>query len=633
MPEGPLRIVGAPGFSDPIIGPKYGYFKDKSFDAKLLVLPEGSWWPAIAAGGHDIGGGTGVFRAYYGVASKKLDTLDLTLGYGGERIDGVFGGARWTPRGLRDWSLVAEYDAFDYKRDQGSAESGAGQYRKGAAAGIEYRQSWWGVKAFTAHGHAGVNAYVSLPLQEREFAPKIDEPPPYTRINPRPTEEQWRDDPEHRARLGRALQAQDFRGISLGYAHGRLEAALTNRRISSMPRAVGRAARTLLSFAPLEVRELRVTYLQGTLPLATYTFTDARLLLRYFNGMASREQLAPSVEIQYAEPARANAEQDTKEALQAFAEPLPQALVLGPKDADLIALDSENLAGGRLRVRPGLAVYFNDPSGAFRYDIAAVGEYARPIAHRTFFEAQTWLSLVEDISDVTTPSNSELPHVRTDVAEYKRGSRFKLTRLLVNRFFHPGSRVYTRASAGIYEEMFGGFGGQVLYLGRDGGWAFDLSSDWVKQRDFEGWFGFRDYSTLTTIASLNYRLWAGLTATLRAGRFLARDEGVRFELKRRFASGWEIGGWYTRTNGHDITSPGSPSNPYHDKGIIVRMALDTMFTKDNQAVAGFALAPWTRDVGQMVDSPGDLYRHFERRVVQMHARDGLERFGDREDDR
>ena len=32
-----------------------------------------------------------------------------------------------------------------------------------------------------------------------------------------------------------------------------------------------------------------------------------------------------------------------------------------------------------------------------------------------------------------------------------------------------------------------------------------------------------------------------------------------------------------------------------------------MLTKDTQAGAGFKLAPWTRDVGQMVESPGDLY--------------------------
>jgi membrane-associated phospholipid phosphatase len=62
------------------------------------------------------------------------------------------------------------------------------------------------------------------------------------------------------------------------------------------------------------------------------------------------------------------------------------------------------------------------------------------------------------------------------------------------------------------------------------------------------------------------------------------------------------------------------------------MPLETMMTRDTQALAGFAIAPWTRDVGQMVVSPGDLYSILERPVQQMHLRDGLSRFGDRDDD-
>jgi hypothetical protein len=62
------------------------------------------------------------------------------------------------------------------------------------------------------------------------------------------------------------------------------------------------------------------------------------------------------------------------------------------------------------------------------------------------------------------------------------------------------------------------------------------------------------------------------------------------------------------------------------------MALDWSLTYDTQQSATMSLSPWTRDVGQMVASPGDLYRLLERPVVQMHEHDGLRRFGDRWDD-
>ncbi len=630
------RIYHVPGFAgtpqDPNFGRGYGDFKDKAFDAKLLVLPERGIWPAIAFGAQDIGGGTSLFRAPYAVASKQLGELDLSAGYGGRRIDGLFGGARWAPAAAPNWSLVAEYDAYNYKRDPFSDLSGAASYRKEPAVGVEYRREWFGVKAFSSHGYLGFNTYVNVPLEQREFVPKLDEPAPYTKINPRPTEEQWHDDPAHRARLARALAEQDFRDIRIGYRNGRLEARLTNTRISSMPRAVGRAARTLLSFAPLEVREIRITYAQGTLPVATYTFINVPLLQRYFNGLASRDSLAPYVAIEYAKLEERREEADRSETLAAFEEPLPEGIVVARDGADFVALRGANVLGGRVRVRPGLSTYLNDPSGAFKFELSAIGSYDRPLGHQTFLQAESKLVVWENVSDVTQPSNSELPHVRTDIAEYKRASKFKLTRLLVNNFSQPAERVYGRLSAGIYEEMYNGFGGQVLYLGQDGGWGADVDANWVKQRDFKGWFGTRDYSTTTAIASLNYRLAKGVTATLRAGRFLAKDEGARVELKRRFASGFEVGAWYTVTNGNDITSPGSPSSPYHDKGIFMVMPFDPLLTRDTQAAGVFALAPWTRDVGQMVVSPGDLYSILERPGVQMHERDGLSRFGDRDDD-
>ncbi len=623
------RSLYVPGFPG-VPGQDYGDFKDKEFDLKLRVLPERDWWPQIAVGIHDLEG-TGVYSANYAAASKRYGDFDLTLGYGNKRIDGAFGGVRWSPSSRPNWSLVAEYDAYNYKQDFGSQLSGAASYRKSPAAGLEYRSDWWGAKAFAAHGEAGVNAYFSIPLQAKEFVPKIEEPSPYTKINPRPTEAQWAADGAHRRRLERALLEQDFREIRLAYDNGRLQATLANTRIASMPRAVGRAARTLLSFAPLEVREIQVTIVQGGMPFATYTFLHVPTLQRYFNGMAQRKDLAQTVAIEYAQP-QGTEEQDKNETLAAFEEPLPSSLLLRQPDATNLLVVQREFLGGEARLRPGLSAFFNDPSGALKFDLAALASYDRAFEGNRFMNLEAKLTLYENVSDVTQPSNSLLPHVRTDIAEYKRGNDFKLLRALAHQYWHPAQRVYARASAGLYEEMYAGAGGQALYLSKDGGWSADLAVDALRQRDFRGWFGLRDYDTVTAVASLNYRMSQGVTATLRGGRFLAKDEGVRLELKRRFESGFEVGAWVTVTNGNDITSPGTPSSPYYDKGIFMQMALNTLLTRDTRATANFSLAPWTRDVGQMVQSPGDLARLMERPVRDLHERDGLRYLGDMEDD-
>ena len=123
-----------------------------------------------------------------------------------------------------------------------------------------------------------------------------------------------------------------------------------------------------------------------------------------------------------------------------------------------------------------------------------------------------------------------------------------------------------------------------------------------------------------------------MTVTARAGRFLAKDSGVRMEFKRRFRSGVEIGAWYTKTNGKDITSPGTPANPYNDKGIFMSIPLRSMLPSDTQAMSGLALAPWSRDVGQMVASPGDLYSMIEQPRRDMTAYDGFGNFAERPDE-
>ena len=625
------RIMGVRAFpNDPAAD--FGDYKDKSFDGKFVLFREGSWVPQLSIGAQDFMG-TRIFDAYYAVASKRLGDFDFTLGFGDRRIDGVFGGVRYRPKALQGLALVAEYDANDYSRDLGAQQSGAAGIKKGPGVGLEYTWGWLtGQIAYTRENPAAM-VYMAIPLSQKDFIPKLDEPQPYSRITPRPTMEQWNSSDEHRNRMMRALLEQDFRSVRIDTVHDRIEVSLTNTRISQVSRSIGRAARTILLLSPISTREIKITYAVREAPVVIYTFSDLDRLQRYFNGMLPRWELAPHVGIHYAAPG-AQEPGDLDDMLAAFNEHQPGLRVLYQDEGHLVTFKSEDLMQNRFTIRPSLGVYLNDPAGEFKYEVGIQAAVNYRLARRTYFTGAVNYNIYETISDVTQPSNSTLPHVRSDIAEYKRASPFKLTRFLVNQLYFPAERVYARASAGYYEEMFAGVGAQVLYLPRGAGWGLDLAVDWVKQRDHEG-LGFSDYNydTVTAIASFNYRLPLGVTATARGGRFLAKDEGVRFEFKRRFASGYEAGFWYTRTNGNDITSPGAPGDPYYDKGIFLAVPIGTLLTKDTQAVAFMSIAPWTRDVGQMVVSPLDLYRLMEKPlVIDVHEHDGLVQFGDRDDD-
>jgi membrane-associated phospholipid phosphatase len=632
-----VSINGIPGFTnvEGEYGSQYGRYKDKVVDAKARLWQESRWLPSVAVGATDLQG-TVLFKGQYVVATKTFGerrNFEASIGYGNARPDGVFGGVRWAPLSAPGWAVVAEYDANDYSKDFRAGETDAGQRRKGSAVGLEYRWGWLGAQVARHRDHFSANAYISIPFYEREFIPKFLEPKWFQEKDapPRVPAAQWQAEPRHGAALVHALAKQDFKNIRVVLEGSTLKLTLTNNRIANMGRAIGRASRTALAFAPQGTSAIHITYTKLEQPIASYEFFDLRRLTDYLTGLASRESFLQTVLVRYSRPDDEIRANDQKELLAGVKDDAGLKVETG-RDGDLVQISSEDREANRFRVVPKLAFFFNDPSGAFRYEVSAGINYDKRLWDGAYLNSAFKLNLVENVSGVTQDSNSLLPHVRSDVADYKRGGRFKLNRLLFNQYRQLDERVYARASVGLYEEMYRGIGGQVLYLPKDSRWAADVSIDALQQRGFKGWLDKRDYRTVTALGALHYRLPYDITVTGRAGRFLAKDRGVRMEFKRRFQSGVEIGGWYTKTNGNDITNPGTPSKPYSDKGIFLSVPLNIMLPSDSQAVAGFTLSPWTRDVGQMVASPGDLYELFEQPRRDMTLFDGLGNFAERPDE-
>jgi membrane-associated phospholipid phosphatase len=632
-----VAINGIPGFTNVPgqYGSAYGRYKDKVVDAKVQLFTEDGWRPAIAVGATDLLG-TELFKGQYIVASKTFGparNIEASIGYGNKRPDGLFAGLRWGPLALPGWAVVAEYDANDYKKDFRAEKTAAGQREKGPAVGLEYRWGWLGAQVARHRDHFSANAYVSIPFAEREFIPKIFEPAPFDpkKAPARVSAEEWQKNGAHGAELVQALVRQDFKNVRVELDGTALKLVVTNNRISNMGRAIGRAARTALAFVPQGTRTIQITYTKLEQPIATYEFLDLQHLTDYLTGLTGREAFLQTVAVRYATPAD-QAGNDQQGMLAAVREEDPGLRIEAGKDGNMVQVSSEDREANRFKVVPKLAFFFNDPSGALRYEVSAAANYDKRLAAGTYLNSAFKLNLFENVSGVTQASNSLLPHVRTDIAEYKRGGRFKLNRLLLNKYMTLDERLYARASAGFYEEMFRGAGGQVLYLPKDSRWAADVTVDALQQRGYKGWFDKHDYNTVTALGALHYKLPYDITVTARGGRFLAKDNGLRMEFKRRFTSGVEIGAWYSKTSGKDITNPGTPTDPYNDKGVFLSVPLNIMLPMDSQANAGVALSPWTRDVGQMVASPGDLYDLMEQPRRDLTLYDGLGNFAERRDE-
>src|SRR5256885_6236304 len=418
-------------------GPSYGSYKDKNAGLKVRLVAEEGWWPAVAVGAQDPFG-TSLFPRQFAAATKTLGDTQVTLGYGRQQIDGVFGGLRYSPSWLGNWSFVTEYDASDYKNFPFAEQSHVSGRQRGFSNAVEYRLGWMSAAFSNQRGVAGAAAYISIPLEQKEWIPKTAEPEPYAKVIPRPTLAQWERDASYRKRMYAALFRQDFKDVRIRMEpNARLLITLTNVRISQMSRAVGRAARTALLLAPLQTTEIRVTYTTNGLPVATYEFTDLRKLNRYFNGLLTRSELAESVSIRYADPSSYSAKE--KDDLLAALEEPTQARILYGGEGNFVGFKSQGAGFDVFQIRPTLSSYLNGPK-VFQYSFAVLTTYDRELAERLFLNTGINTILYENISEALGTNNSTLPHVRSDFGEYAKGPRVRLDHLLLNQIGRASCR-------------------------------------------------------------------------------------------------------------------------------------------------------------------------------------------------
>ncbi len=149
----------------------------------------------------------------------------------------------------------------------------------------------------------------------------------------------------------------------------------------------------------------------------------------------------------------------------------------------------------------------------------------------------------------------------------------------------------------------------MLWRPQGARWAVGIDGYEVWQRDFDRLFGLQPYHAFTGHVALYYASpWYGLDFALRAGRYLAGDDGVTFELSRRFATGIEIGGYFTRTN----VSASRFGDGAFDKGIFIRIPLGWGLPMESQSELGLDLRPVARDGGQRLNGDASLFEETRR---------------------
>lgn len=602
---------------------------DRQFDIKARLWKEGRYNPEVAIGLQDFLG-TGVFSGEYVVASKAYGPLDLSFGVGwgrlgssaelrnpfsllSDRFDGTrseintiggdvdfgqyfqgddigfFGGIMYDSpiEGLR---LLAEYDSDDKSPIQDFEENIPFNFGVSYApySGISLTGAVLKGTEFQLTATFGTD--VSKPVQdapkEQGYTPFAvregrgidplapDTLPPVGPLSVTPVE-------DGAGPLAKALAERlrpegiGLRKIVLGA--DTLQVTIENDRYRSVPQAIGRVTRVLSALAPLEIEEFRIAVVERGMTISEFDIDRERLEVsaRQLGWTANPPTIADSYHVVDME-------------------------VLEGETVDRAIYPRPSWSIG-----PDIRASTFDPDNPLRYNFDVVAEGQLEVFEGAFLSGTVRADVFGNFDEIDRESDSVLPRVRSEFANYYRQTDIGVDRLTADYFFKPSDTTYAHLSGGLVEQFFGGIGGEVLWRPQNSDFAFGLEAYYVKQRDFDTRFTFQDYDVVTGHASAYWDTdFYDVDLAVHAGRYLAGDLGATFEASKRLPNGWEIGAFATFT---DVSFEDFGEGSF-DKGLTFSIPFDWGLPYETRSTANVTLRPVQRDGGQRLNPAIRLFR-------------------------
>ncbi len=597
-------------------------YYDRGFDVRARLWRERRWLPEVTMGLQDFAG-TGVYAAEYFTATKRFEAaalgwgrtpgrLKVTAGLGWGRLGShgaiasiggkrpafvggdtggelsydqwfrgdvaPFAGLEWQPDDR--WSLKAEYSSDAYVTE--TEVSDVFERKSSLNYGVEYQYSdRLRLGAYYLYGsEVGFTAQIQLNPNQPPTPMAVPAPQPVAPRSQWATEEaHWRQDwaasvpkkQKIRDLAAEALKAEGLVLESITLKATEAELRYRNPRYRSASQAAGRAARALARTMPPSVETFRLVPVRRGTGLAAIELRRSDLEALEFSPEAADALFA------------ASGLHD--------AGPQPEEAIVS---AELYPAFASSIA-------PYTAPAYFDPAQPFRLDVGLdlKASYAPAPGWRIAgaIRQRIWGNVQDGRA-----SNSVLPHVRTDQAQYAQYGT-TLESLYVSRFWKPGDSLYARATAGLFESMYGGVSGEVLWKPVNSRLGLGVEANYVVQRDFDQRFSFRDYKTFTGHASAYAELGKGYQLQLDAGRYLAGDYGGTVSLDREFNNGFSVGAFFTLTN----VSAEDFGEGSFDKGFRFSIPVDWFLGKPSRSGLGLTIRPTQRDGGQRVAVPDRLY--------------------------
>ncbi|MEM1372848.1 MAG: YjbH domain-containing protein [Pseudomonadota bacterium] len=601
-------------------------YYDRAFDLQYEILREDGWRPSLAVGLRDFVG-TGIEAGEYIVASKTFalprdGKLRVTGGLGWGRLGSYndigapfgadrpqfvpgdtggevdpgqwfrgpvapFAGLEYRPGGSWDKLRVkAEYssDAYELEADR----QGQFERRSPFNFGVEYQATESVRVGLHALYGSEIGAMVNIAANPRrsEAPLRIAAPGPVTRRPDRASApDQWTSawiaNPNApRAILDILAPALEEQGITVTGLSlpGTPEAANTavvrieNAGFQTQAIAVGRTARAMAGSLPPSVEVLRIIIEDGGLPTG-------------------------QVKLRRSDLERLDATPQRAQALAAAV-----ALSAAPTRSGEVATPEDFYPRFSYSLGPTLATSFFDPASPVRVDLNLALRARYEPSPGLVFSGEISQRLAGNVGD-SVLSTSQLEPVRTLAPIYAQENSPTIRTLTASYATRLPGDLYGRVTGGYLERMFGGVSAELLWKPVESRLALGAEVNYVGQRDFDQRLGFMDYRVATGHVSAYYEFGEGYRGQLDVGRYLAGDVGATVTLTREFANGWEVGAFATKTN----VSAEEFGEGSFDKGIIVKIPLQSIAGQPSTDTASRVIRPIQRDGGARLNVDGRLY--------------------------
>jgi hypothetical protein len=594
----------------------FGDEADRIGNIKIAVLaPEDglSGMPILSFGADDFFGSSR-FNSRYGVLTKLWNhyNLEVSVGWGKGRIKGFFGGIAWSPLRksdlwfLKDLSLLAEWDAIDYKKHHHEHPSGR-TVKSRINAGLTFVA--WDMLQLSVSSLRGTTVAASASMRypigttPGLFA-KVQDPPNYD--SPIDLEPLGVMRPEKRLAQELAFAFSD-QGLDLYNVflyetpNGKaLWMKVVNNRYRHERELRERIQDLLAALTPPDIKTITVINEADALPCQQYVFRreDLERLRLGLMGLQEIEVISPR-----------------KEATPA---PVPS-----------LELFHRRKKIWTFTFRPRLLTFFGSATGKFKYNVGLLATFDGYLFDEIYYKLQAAYSIhstMWSMSDIDRLNPSQLINVRTDTIRYFQNNTVALEKAFVQKGLNLGRGWYYRAAAGYFEPAYGGVASEFLLYPTNSNWAVGFEGAGFLKRDYTG-IGFTGSIRKLNGTSPHYFHFLGfqyfldlyytfkplaLDFKIKAGCFLARDKGARFEVSKWFPSGFRFMLWYTLTNGHDKVN----GRTYYDKGFGLSFPLDFFLSQSSRNYINEAMSAWLRDVGASAETGKELYMTLREERLQ-----------------